>query len=79
MNHTSSIRARCEPQLAERFALAAKVNGRSASAALRELMVLYVEQTTPRNDNGRPDEGTTIASVTHPDIHDDQSGRAEAQ
>lgn len=50
MLHTAIIRARCEPRLAEQFALSARLRGRSASAVLRDLMQLYVEQTTPGND-----------------------------
>jgi hypothetical protein len=59
MNQTGIIRARVEPRLAEQFALAARLRGRTASAALRELMQLYVEQTSPPNSNGAPEGAVT--------------------
>jgi hypothetical protein len=53
MIHTSIIRARCEPGLAEDFALASRLSGRSASAVLRDLMREFVHRAV--NDEGHPE------------------------
>jgi hypothetical protein len=58
MAQTTFIRARVTPALAEQFQLAAQLDGRTASSALRHLARTYIESVAePRNDNAARERG----------------------
>lgn len=61
MRSRKIIRAQRQPQLAEQFALAARLSCRSASAVLGHLMRLCVEQAVPGND--RSDTSLALGKV----------------
>ena len=58
MAQTTYIRARVTPNLAEQFQLAAQLDGRTASGALRHLARVYIESIASRaNDEAAPVDG----------------------
>jgi len=68
------IAARVEPELAEAFTLAAKLDGTTASGAMRSLMREYVCRVTePLNDAGRATRGMESAPAvgSNQQTHDD--------
>jgi metal-responsive CopG/Arc/MetJ family transcriptional regulator len=54
------IGVRVPDDLADRFALAARVNGRTRSAAVREAMRAYVDVVAAENDDGPGASGPTV-------------------
>ena len=57
MAQTTFIRARVTPNLAEQFQLAARLDGLTASAALRHLAQVYIDSVAGRANDEAPPGG----------------------